>query len=139
MYRIWSLLDQIAKERGKRNEQHAVYLLRARKDRWPKWLTDVVNAGKKNDRRGIDVVVTADVGHIYLQIKSSQAGIKKFNGQWKRWINLPIEPVVVKLEDDDDHNFRRLMEAIARIRARVLAKRDAESSVRTSESPATAP
>lgn len=46
------------------------------------WVSDVCRASKKEDAKGIDAVIISDVGKLFIQIKSSEAGAIKFrNGR----------------------------------------------------------
>ena len=46
------------------------------------WVSDVCRASQKEDAKGIDAVIFTDVGKLFIQIKSSEAGAIKFqNGR----------------------------------------------------------
>ncbi|MFA6429840.1 MAG: putative dsRNA-binding protein [Patescibacteria group bacterium] len=64
---------------GRENEQRLLDILRQPTLPLPAWITGVRAATPEEDRKGIDVVVdTCDVGHIYLQVKSSVRGKFQF-------------------------------------------------------------
>jgi hypothetical protein len=84
-----------ARERGSANERRlldAVFGLRA----GATWILDARPATEDEDRAGADVVVTADVGTLYLQSKSSRGGAAKFSATARR---IQVEAVVVSLDD----------------------------------------
>lgn len=84
----------------------------------PGWLLDVKRAPLWLDRRGVDVIVLTDVGELYLQIKSSQAGAKKFR---KKKRSLMVETVVIGPDDLDNEVKQRLVEAIQHMRRYLLS------------------
>jgi isocitrate/isopropylmalate dehydrogenase len=78
---------------------------------------------RDEDMHGIDVVIlTEDVGRLYLQVKSSEAGRQKFMSRRRPVVS---EVVVVGLHDSDEVVRSAAIEAMRRARSKVLAKRDA--------------
>lgn len=85
-----------ARARGNRAEHLVVAALR-RASR-PGWLISVRRASKKDDHRGIDVVVeTSDCGRLFLQVKSSRTGAEHWQEIHGK-NGLPIGLVIVEPE-----------------------------------------
>lgn len=80
------LLRQIAKDRGFANENRVAEALTFLSENDPPpWFKGWDKATPEQDRKGIDYVVhTYDIGDLYLQVKSSHAGCKKFNGRRRK-------------------------------------------------------
>lgn len=75
--KIRSLIGKIGNQRGLRNEQRFFKAI-ANFPEKPRWWLDVREKTPEEDQKGIDAVVTTDVGKLFLQIKSSLRGKKKF-------------------------------------------------------------
>lgn len=90
-------IGRAAQERGAANEERLRAAVIALRDGGTTWIIDARAAIQWEDAAGVDVVVRSDVGDLYLQSKSSRAGLVKFRGGPTR--TLPIEPVIVALDD----------------------------------------
>lgn len=77
MSRVSSVLGSLGNERGSKNESLVAEVLSGLKERWP-WVKGWSKATAEQDRKGIDFVVNTDVGDLYLQVKSSESGKRKF-------------------------------------------------------------
>ncbi len=118
-------LPDVTKGLGSFNEHRALAVLVQvpEDDQLPAWFKEVITPTHDQDMRGIDLIVNTDVGHIYIQIKSSEAGRKRFESQAKR--NRPIAVVVVKHDEDDRIVRHKVLQAVAGLRQKFLAKRSA--------------
>lgn len=111
--RIDGILGQ---ERGKRRETAALQRLQAA-TKWgnrPKWLRYTRAATDEEQRHGVDIVASTDVGLCYLQIKSSKSGAAKHRAKY------PHIPVVVMRERT---KAAALVTVISQWRASVRAQR----------------
>jgi hypothetical protein len=68
---------QIRNDLGKRAEIRVTELIEDLRTELP-WIVFVSTASKKEDYKGIDLIVETDCGKIFLQIKSSKIGVEKF-------------------------------------------------------------
>lgn len=82
------------------------------------WVYSARLATREEDRRGIDVVVSTDVGPLYLQSKSSSKDAQRFRAKRR-----PILVEVVVAAAQDDTLMRRVRFALDRLRASVLLLR----------------
>ena len=118
MGKLGRIFGSLGNERGHRSESLALLALRA--GPVPDWLRSVEKAPWDLDRRGVDLIVASDVGKLYLQIKSSMAGARRFEAKPRR---LPIAVVVEDPRDEDPVIRDRLIGAAAELRRRFLLKR----------------
>lgn len=65
--------------RGQRSEARLIEVVEHIAKNRVSWIRSVRKATIEEDAQKIDVVVTTDVGDLLLQVKSSRAGLKKFN------------------------------------------------------------
>ncbi len=117
--RVRKIIGQLGHERGRINENRVWQVVNDCRSLWPEWFQGAWLSSKTDDGRGIDLVVMSDVGKLYFQIKSSEAGRKKFERQRR---HLPIELIVVKNTDTD--LYQKVLAAAGRLRDRFLAKRN---------------
>lgn len=75
---VKQLLGKIANERGSKNEERALVACSHLSLGTLDWISEARLATKEEDKRGIDVVVTSDVGKLYIQVKSSKSGVSTF-------------------------------------------------------------
>lgn len=69
------------------------------------WVFDVCRASQKEDAKGIDAVIATDVGKLFIQIKSSEAGAIKFrNGRNCR--HRMIRVIIIR----EDHSLLEIRE-----------------------------
>ncbi len=78
--RTLRLLEITAREMGHNNERRVVdaYTREVSPGDIPTWIQSVRISSQEEDRRGIDVVFVTDVGEIFVQVKGSSVGIRKF-------------------------------------------------------------
>ena len=121
--RIRSLLGGIARERGFHNENRVLRALRASEDfAPPDWFIQAVKAKKEQDAKGVDVIIeTKDAGKIFLQIKSSRAGMRNF---LEKHAGKMIGVVVVGMHDSDTDIRRKVFSEVNRLRIEIFEKRN---------------
>lgn len=83
----------------------------------PEWMWGARGCTEDEDRQGIDVVVSTDVGAIYLQVKSSYDNAKKFQ---RKWPQRNVGMVVVRPQDAEETVFNKAMDSTAKKRSEVL-------------------
>ena len=113
------VLGELSNERGRKNEEKVVQVFSVRTDDVPSWLLSVRGTEKhsKDDRRGKDIIInTADVGDIYLNVKSSQAKADKFKEAQRHGRYRNIGVVVVEYEDDGASLRRKVIDIATRRR-----------------------
>jgi hypothetical protein len=106
-------LDMLAKERrrnegakgqlrGHTAEMRVLTLLRSS---LPRGITDVRLSSRREDAKGIDIVLTSSAGYLFLQIKCSNGGKRSFAKKHRR----PIIAVVVVSKDINDDGLYRIL------------------------------
>ena len=118
--RVKSLIGEIGNQRGIRNEQRFFRAIADFPDK-PHWWLGVREKTPEEDQKGIDAVVTADVGKLFLQIKSSLRGKKKFEKKVRR---SPIAVIVIQNQGTDEEICQKAIEAISLVRDQILKKRN---------------
>lgn len=87
----------------------------------PDWFISATKSSKDDDRRGIDVVVkTADLGNLFLQIKSSTARAIAYSARKRSYLVGVI--IISNLESNTDL-LNRIILALNDLREKVLNKR----------------
>lgn len=89
-------VGEAACERGAANEARLLDAVLALRAGGASWILDGRRATPEEDAAGADVVVTTDAGALYLQSKSSRAGLAKFAAKAR---TIRVEAVVVSLDD----------------------------------------
>ena len=118
--KLRSLLGKIGNQRGRMNEQRFSKAISDFPDK-PSWWLSFRLATFEEDQKGIDVVVTTDVGKLFLQIKSSLRGKKKFENKQRRF---PIAVVVIYDKEANETIYQKAVEAIGLIREQILKDRN---------------
>lgn len=103
-----------------RNEQRLVDILRQFLEHSlnrPPWFIDAQLGTLVQDREGIDVVITSDVGPLFLQVKSSDIFKRKFESEHTRrrrsgQRTAIIEVVIVNDRLTDDQVLRAALSAL---------------------------
>jgi len=108
---------RIANEKGRQKETRV--LAACKPENFPKWLSDVRAATAEEDKRGIDLVAFTDIGSIFIQVKSSRTGKKRF--QETHRVNIGI--IIVRDGDSDDAIWRKLNGEIGRLYSEFKKKR----------------
>lgn len=107
--------------KGKEAEERFIALARSLKRGHP-WLGHVRKAGVKHDHAGVDVIIYAytitgskeKVLPIALQVKSSQAGVRKFYRKHSDAHDTGVVPIVVNERRSDRVILRDIARAISR-------------------------
>lgn len=82
--RIQYLLEKTGQDLGLNNERRVVdaYTREAPPESTPSWIQSVRLSTQEEDQCGIDVVFTADVGDIFVQVKGDRMAERKF-ARWQ--------------------------------------------------------
>lgn len=124
---VKKILGDLSRQRGRRNEEEAVALLAADWKKRPAWLGEVRLATRAEDRAGVDLVAASDVGPLYVQVKSSNDGRRRYELRGRRCFM--VEVVVAPVRCPGLYRAR-LLDALADLRRRVQAKRRERGEVR---------
>lgn len=106
---------EAASERGAANEARLLDAVLALRAGGASWILDARRATPEEDAAGADVVVTTDAGTLYLQSKSSRAGLAKFSAKAR---TIRVEAVVVSL--DDATTRMRALVALSALRSEAM-------------------
>ena len=104
--RILKILENTQRSRGFQNEERFKKAIENGNGNNPTWYKGISWTTKKEDRKGIDFIVHTVFGDIFVQIKSSEAGAKKFLKKPKNK-NFRIIFLVIK-NDYDEENIRSI-------------------------------
>ncbi len=112
---------------GRANEERLHALLTAcieTGEHCPPWMYKVEFANRSQDQQGIDLIVTSDVGALFLQVKSSQIFQRKFEAQHEHYRlqgrRYPILRVVVVSDKlTDSIVLRDALHALHQLRSEV--------------------
>ena len=115
---INQLVGKLAAERGRARERHVLAAcgLRAR----PAWMRDVRPATRREDHRGIDIVIESDVGKLFVQVKSSLLGKSKFE---RRRRSARVVVVVVDAGDSLEAVLGMVVGAVGEVRQEYVRER----------------
>jgi len=122
---VKKLINRTNAERGRTVERAALASLREDGVQLPSWMQGADQATAEQDAGGIDLVIRSDVGDLYLQLKSSIGGARKFEEHGRR--RRRIEIVVVHDTADSAAIRRSILAAAERLRNEFLRKRPASS------------
>lgn len=111
MSAVAKAIGRLGQRRGRESERAALEAISAN---MPEWMTSVRAATDDEDRRGIDIVASTDVGDVYLQVKSSVGAAKDFRRDPRR---RNIAVAVVRIGEPYDIVGKRCVNAIAALRA----------------------
>lgn len=123
--------SEITPERvkGLKNEARVLNALQVEWDK-PEWFLYCRAATSEEDKRGIDAVIKTPVGDVYLQVKSSYAGIKKFYEQERiRGRGRRIVVVIVRETDTPEH-IRAAVLGLVSLQYGKILKRGSRDPVR---------
>lgn len=110
-------LGHAGNDRGAWNERR---VLNALSSEPPAWVLETRAGTTDEDRRGIDVVVSTDVGPLYLQVKSSRKGAERFDPRGR------MIGIIVAGDAPDEKLRRRALGVLGELRAAVLKRRSGE-------------
>jgi hypothetical protein len=115
---IKRLVGKLAAERGRARERHvlAACALGVR----PAWMRSARAATRREDHRGIDVVIESDVGKLFVQVKSSIAGKAKFEGRRR---SARIVVVVVDAGDSLEAVLGMVVGGVGEVRGEYVRER----------------
>ena len=120
--RVQRTMRAVQHERGWRAEQKAVDALSEPFPDRPSWFRSIRLGTEEEDHEGIDVVIeTKDLGKLLIQVKSSQAGVKKFVERGRRSHLIGI--VVIGLDDETSVVRQKLLHVAKQLRHAILEKR----------------
>ena len=75
---VLSVMRKIEKNRGFQTEERFIKAIENGNGNNPLWYKGISQATKKEDRKGIDFIIHTLFGNVFVQIKSSETGAKKF-------------------------------------------------------------
>jgi len=114
-------LGEVANERGHKQERRVVEALqRLPPGACPEWLHEVRISTAEEDRLGIDVAILTDVGWLFVQVKSSEIGRRRFLEKKRPTL---IATIIVKPDEPEDRLARRMLSLLAEQRKAVLRLR----------------
>lgn len=125
---LYGIFRRIGKERGRNSEDRffEVFSCGRIPPNFPPWFSGVQRPTNEQDRRRrIDVIAfTKDVGKIYLQLKSSKSGVKKFEEQQRRnpkpeW----VFPLIIRPTDSNDEVEIKTRRVLSQARQTILNHR----------------
>jgi hypothetical protein len=127
---------QFKRDAGMRGQQKGIHAERRllsilESHPYPPWMYGVRPATKEEDERGIDIVVTTDVGPIYIQVKSSWNGMSSF---FRKRRKAMIAVIVVNDRISDAKIFSEGRKWVRHQRSCILARRQ-NRRITTSEMP----
>lgn len=119
---------RVGRDRGRDKEDRFLKLFRYGRvpPGFPDWFRGIRSASQEEDCRGIDAIAfTDDVGKIFLQIKSSRAGVEKFKKQQEKyrkreWIFL----IIVRDTDSDANILEKTRYVLSQARIKILNHRN---------------
>lgn len=114
---LYRMFGEAAQALGRANEARLLEAVQYLRERHA-WILGVRQAAQEEDAKGIDLVVTTDVGELYLQSKSSKAAAVDFMQKRRK---LLIAAVVVR--GNKERVAGRALTALTDLRLIVLEKR----------------
>ena len=105
-HRIFKILENIQKSRGFQNEERFMRAIENGNGNNPDWYNGISKATMDQDQKGIDFIIHTAFGDIFVQIKSSEAGAKKFLNKL-RTNNFRIVVLIIK-RDYNEENIRSI-------------------------------
>jgi len=115
------LFKKVAKEKGTGAEVRILNILLEHKNDWPDWLASVRSATQEEDKRGVDIVAVADIGKLYLQVKSSWTGVKHFNTRRRSKM---ISTILSRPQDKSEDVLKIAIRKLSNMRDEIRKIRD---------------
>lgn len=117
--RLHQTIRELGEERGRRSEDLVFEAFAERPPDAPAWFKCLRRPTLEQDRfQQIDVIVeTLDLGEIYIQVKSSLTGLRKFEQQWHP---ANVRGIVISLDQDDARIRALVYDACAHLRTKRL-------------------
>ncbi len=119
---FFTTLSQIGDERGKINELKVEMAFSVPESR-PDWFKKIRKATPDEDTKGIDFIIESDVGSLFLQVKSSWAGVRQHLSANS---SANIAVVIVKSGDDQQTVVKKCLEVLEYQRKKYLKFRNTE-------------
>lgn len=114
---LYRMFGEAAQALGRANEARLLEAVEYLRERHA-WILGVRQATREEDSKGIDLVVTTDVGELYLQSKSSKTAAVDFMTKRRK---ATVTAVVVR--GDVERVAGRALIALTDMRLEILAKR----------------
>lgn len=112
-------LGKVRNERGTANEYKVLEGIQESSKK-PEWYVAARHATREEDDRGIDLIVTTDVGDVYLQVKSSKFRAEQFKRKIRKQM---IGMIVVKVNETIEQLGPKAFKEVGRLRSLILHKR----------------
>lgn len=93
--RVLKILENIQRSRGFQTEEKFMRAIENGNGNNPDWYNGVSKATNEQDQKGIDFIIHTIFGNIFVQIKSSETGAKKFLNKLRNQ-NFRIVVLVIK-------------------------------------------
>lgn len=107
-------------ERGRRNEDRFFEAMGVSSvEEVPRWVFGIRRASAKEDSRGIDAIIITDVGKLFIQIKSSEAGATKFKNSLHCRHRI-IDVIVIREHYTPEDIREKAVDILTRLRQRIL-------------------
>ena len=100
-HRVFKILENIQRSRGFQTEERFMRALENGNGSNPHWYKGVSRGTAEQDQKKIDCVVHTVFGNIFVQIKSSPTGAKKFLNKIKKQ-HLNIVLLVIKRDYNEE-------------------------------------
>lgn len=124
MDNVARLIGKLANLRGRQNEDLFFLAFEEFEIDAPSWFVGAERAPRHLDHKGIDAIVkTTDVGDIYLQIKSSLMGKKKFEAQVGKYKQRHIAVIIIHKNHTNERIRQNTYELAGALRRRFLEMR----------------
>jgi hypothetical protein len=105
------LLKTLARERGMRNEQRVLFA--CQNPNRPAWMLEARLSTKEEDRDGIDIVITSDIGKLFVQVKSSTRGRELFTARRRR---ARVAIVIAHHDDTETDLLHKVVSELTQLR-----------------------
>lgn len=119
---------KVGRDRGRDKEDRFLKLFRYGRvpSGFPDWFHGIRPVSQEEDCRGIDAIAfTDDVGKIFLQIKSSKAGVEKFKKQQEKYRERKwMFPIIVRDTDSDADILEKTRYVLSQARIKILNHRN---------------
>ena len=126
---VHRVLKDLTLERGRRNEEKFFIAMRVPNSislvELPDWILGVARPSAKEDKNeGIDAIVeTTDTGKLFVQIKSSEAGVAHFKAGRHFKKNNLIVILVIRESDTLEQVRKNARKLLAECRQKILGSR----------------
>lgn len=102
--------------KGRENERRVIEALKVlRSDPWFWWLWDVRPCTPREDARGIDAVLTSEIGNIWVQVKTKGREAQRFRKRGRERGDDVRDMAIVIAKDRDDMLVSQLKRELVRV------------------------